>query len=138
MATEIDQTPTNNIQFVKVRRNNGIIDSIAIDNDSFDDDHDFFLDIRDMLNFVMNIQNTGSTNGLSYEIYGSIDPQATQPTFNLINFHRLEEFCGDLTPSTNEMFILSNYFIWIFVRLRRQSATLDTTSKILTTTGVPR
>jgi len=135
MPTEIALVFTEGPKPNRITRFNGSETNITIDNDNFDDAHDFLIDKRqiDTLNFQ--IQNLGSSNGLSFEIYGSIDPAETAPPFALKQWELQTNGSGDIASLTNKIFESKSYLIRVLIRLKRQTASQDTTSDILVTTG---
>ena len=135
MPTTITPTGTNGATQNRVPRNNGLESTITIDNDNFDDAHDFLIEKRDIRTLGFQIQNTGSSNGLSFEIYGSIDPASTAPAFALTSWELTNNGSGNITTLNNTIFESTFYYIWILVRLKRQTASLNTTAEILTTSG---
>jgi len=135
MPTTITPTATNAANQTRVPRNNGSQPTITIDNDNFDDAHDFLIEKRDIRTLAFQIKNIGSSNGLSFEIYGSIDPASTAPAFALKDWELQTNGSGNIAALTNEIFESTSYLVWILVRLKRQTASMDTTSDILTTSG---
>jgi len=135
MPTTITPVSTNGAQNLVLARKNGEEEPITIDNDAFADGKDFLIEKRDIPSLVLQIQNTGSSNGLAFEIYGSIDPASTAPAFALKSWELTENGSGNLSSLTNKIFETSSYYIWILIRLKRQTASLDTTAEILTTSG---
>ncbi len=135
MPTTITPTQTNGANVSVIPRNNGEEDSITIDNDNFDDAHDFIIEKRDIPELLIQLQNTGNTNTLSYEVYCSIDPSQTPPVFSLISWELLNGASGDIAQEENDLLVTLIHTIWILVRLKRTTSSLDTTAKIVLTSG---
>lgn len=135
MPTEIELVFTEGPKSNRITRFNGAERNITIDNDNFDDAHDFLIDKRqiDTLNFQ--IKNIGSSNGLSFQIYGSIDSADTAPAFALKDWELQANGSGNITSLVNKIFESKFYLIWVIIRLKRQTTLLDTTSDIVVTTG---
>lgn len=135
MPTTITSTATNGAAQSRVPRRNGLESTITINNDNFDDVHDFLIEKRDIRTLGFQIQNTGSSNGLSFEIYGSIDPASTAPAFALTSWELTNNGSGNITALTNTIFESTFYYTWILIRLKRQTASMNTTAEILMTSG---
>ena len=135
MPTTITPIATNGAGQNRVPRRNGLQSSITIDNDNFDDAKDFIIEKRDIRTLGFQIQNTGSSNGLSFEIYGSIDPAGTAPAFALTTWELQVNGSGNIAALNNVIFESTFYHIWILIRLKRQTASNNTTAEILMTSG---
>lgn len=135
MATEIELTFTQGPKPNTITRFNGEEDDVAIDNDSFNDAKDFYIEARNLPEVFIQLQNKGDTNGMSYEVYGSIDKSATLPPFSLITWALLENATGDLVKETNDLLRSNISLIWILIRLKRTTTSLDTTAKIVVGSG---
>jgi len=135
LPTIITPTQVNGAKKLVLARNNGLEDAIAVDSDSFADDLDFLVDKRSIPALLVQIQNTGATNGLSFEVYGTIDPGTTAPAFTLKDWELVTSGSGNIALTNNKIFDLTLYYTFILIRLKRQSAGLDTTAKIVTTSG---
>jgi len=134
VVTTIQPEKTQGANKASIPRNNAIQPGIAIDNDSFDDAHDFLIDKREMQTLNFQIKNKG-TNGLSFEIYGSIDTSTVAPAFDLKDWELQTNGSGNVATLTNKIFESKSYLIWILMRLKRQTASQDTTSDIIITSG---
>lgn len=135
MPTEIDMVFTEGPKANSITRFNGIVDDIAIDNDSFNDSHDFLIEKRNLPQLVIQLQNKGNTNSLSYEIYGSIDPSDTAPAFSSTSWELLDNAFGDIIKEDNDVAQAKMIWIWILIRLKRTTTLLDTTAKLVITSG---
>lgn len=135
MPTTITPTPTNGAAQNRVPRRNGLESTITIDNDNFADSKDFLIEKRDIRTLGFQIQNSGSSNGLSFEIYGSIDPASTAPAFALTEWELTVNGSGNIAALNNVIFESTFYFTWILIRLKRQTASNNTTAEILMTSG---
>ena len=95
MPTDIVPTSTNGAATNRLPRFNGEQLTITIDNDNFTDAKDFLIEKRNISELGIQLQNVGSSNGMSFEIYGNIDSSATAPAFALIGAgSRLAELGG--------------------------------------------
>jgi len=135
MPSTITPTATNGAAQNRVPRRNGLESTITIDNDNFEDAHDFLIEKRDIRTLGFQIQNDGATNGLSFEIYGSIDPASTAPAFALTTWELQVNGSGNIAALNNVIFESTFYHVWILIRLKRQTASNNTTAEILTTSG---
>lgn len=135
MPQIIIPTQINGADISAVPRNNGLEDSITIDNDAFADGKDFLIDKSNIQTLAFQIQNTGGTNGLSFEIYGTIDPGSSAPSFNLMDWELLTNGSGNIANTFNKIFNSTFYFTFILIRLKRQTPGDSTTAKILSTSG---
>ena len=135
MATEIVMTYTEGPKANVISRFNGEEDNITIDNDNFTDAKDFYIEARNLPELLIQIENQGDTNGMSYEVYGSIDKSPTIPAFSLITWALLDNATGDLLKETNDILRSNISLIWILIRLKRTTTALNTTSKIIATSG---
>lgn len=135
MPTEIQLVFTEGPKENRITRFNGSEKNIAINNDNFNDAHDFLIDKRQIDTLDFQIKNIGNTNGLSFEIYGSIDPAETAPAFALKDWELQTNGSGNIAALVNQIFEAKSYLIRVLIRLKRQTASLDTTSDILVTTG---
>lgn len=135
MPTTIAPTEINGADISAVPRNNGLQDAITIDNDAFADGKDFLIDKTDIQTLGFQIQNTGATNGLSFEIYGTIDPGSSAPAFNLKDWELLTNGSGNIANTFNKIFESTFYLTFVLIRLKRQTAGNSTTAKILSTSG---
>lgn len=136
MPTTITPTPTNGAAQNRVPRRNGLESSITIDNDNFEDAHDFLIEKRDIRTLTFQLENIGATgNGVSFEIYGSIDPASTAPAFALKDWELQNNGSGNIADLTTQIFESTSYLIWILIRLKRQTASMDTTVDLLMTSG---
>lgn len=135
MPTEIALVFTEGPKENRITRFNGSKLNIAIDNDNFDDAHDFLIDKRQIDTLDFQIKNIGDTNGLSFEIYGSIDPAIVAPAFALKDWELQNNGSGNIASLSNQIFESQSYLIRILIRLKRQSAGQDTISDILETSG---
>jgi len=136
LPTDILITGPAGLATESITRKNGVTSAITVDNGTFDDDHDFLIDIRDLEKLVFQIQNTGGSNSLSYEIYGSIDPAAAAPAFSLATWELQTSGLGDLANTTNKIFTSASNLVWILIRLKEQTPASATTALIRTTSGV--
>lgn len=137
MPTDINLVGTDGLaKNGKISRNNGVTAVITVNNGTFDDAHDFLIDIRNLEKFVFQIQNTGGANSLSFEIYGSIDPALVAPAFSLATWELQTNGAGDLANTVNKIFTSSANLLWILIRLKEQTPASDTTALIRTTSGV--
>lgn len=118
-----------------ITRFNGIQDDIAIDNNTFDDAHDFLIEKRNLPQLVIQLQNKGDTNSLSYEIYGSIDPSLSAPAFSLTSWELLDDAVGNIPKEDNDVAQAKMIWIWILIRLKRTTAAQDTIGKLVITSG---
>lgn len=133
MPTDIETTSTNAAGITLVSRHDGEQTPITVDNDNFDDAHDFLIEKRDIHDLGIQIHNTGATNGLSFEIYGSIVASETAPTFSLENWELTPNGSGNVALSASKIFEAKFVYIWLLVRLKRQSAGASTTADITVT-----
>ena len=133
MVTSIVPTFTNNAQVSVIPRNNGEQLAIAIDNDAFADTKDFLIEKRDIAELGIQINNVGGANGLSFEIYGTIDPASTAPAFSLSIWELANNGSGDITNTNTKIFETKFAYTFLLVRLKRQTAGQDTTAQIRTT-----
>jgi len=134
VVTTIQPEKTQGANKASIPRNNAIQADIAINNDSFDDAHDFLIDKREMQTLNFQIKNKGA-NGLSFEIYGSIDTSTIAPAFDLKDWELQTNGSGNIATLTNQIFESKSYLIWVLIRLKRQTASQDTTSDIIITSG---
>jgi len=135
VATEIDMVFTEGPKVNSITRFNGIQDDIAIDNNTFDDAHDFLIEKRNLPQLVIQLQNKGDTNSLSYEIYGSIDPSLSAPAFSLTSWELLDDAVGNIPKEDNDVAQAKMIWIWILIRLKRTTAAQDTIGKLVITSG---
>jgi len=135
MPTDIVPVQVKGAPVFVIPRNNGSQDAIVIDNDNFDDAQDFLIEKRKIQTLGIQIQNPGGANGLSFEIYGSIDPSEVAPAFNNTEWQITNDGTGNIAALNNQLFKTAFYYVWILIRLKRQDAGLSTTAKILTTSG---
>lgn len=135
VATEIILTFTEGPKLNTITRFNGEEDNIIINNDNFDDANDFYIEARNLPEVFIQLQNKGDTNGMSYEVYGSIDKSGTLPSFSLITWTLLQNATGNLLKETNDLLRSNISLIWILIRLKRTTTLLDTTAKILVGSG---
>ncbi len=84
MPTIITPVGTNGADQNRIPRRTGSQLAIAIDNDNFDDAHDFLLDKRNIRTLTFQLQNIGASNGMSFEIYGTLDPSTIAPAFTTL------------------------------------------------------
>jgi len=135
LPIDIPTTDTNGSETYLICRRNGEQLNITIDNDNFDDAHDFLIEKRNLPELGIQIQNVGTTNGLSYEIYGNIDSATTAPAFALKQWELATNGSGDLAALMTKIFETKFAYVWLLVRLKSQTASNDTTAE-LRTTGV--
>lgn len=135
MPTEIILSFTEGPKPNVISRFNGVEDDIAIDNDVFDDDHDFLIEARNFPELLIQLQNKNNPNSVSYEIYGSIDPASTAPAFSSTSWALLDNATGDISGEDNDILRTVISMIWIFIRLKRTTVSLDTIAKIAVTSG---
>lgn len=135
MPTTIELVYTEGPKPNKITRFNGEEDNITIDNNDFDDDNDFLIEKRNLLNLMIQLQNIGSTNSFSYEIYGSIDPSITPPAFDLKTWELANNGSGNISASTNKILDTGFLYVWVLIRMKRLTTSLDTTAKISATGG---
>jgi len=136
LPTDITLVPTDGLASGKISRNNGVTAAITVDNAAFEDAHDFLIEARNLEKLVFQIQNTGGSNSLSYEIYGSIDPAVAAPAFSLATWELQVNGAADLANTLSKIFTSASNLIWILVRLKEQTPASDTTALIRTTSGV--
>lgn len=120
----------------EISRHQGVTAAITVDNGTFDDDHDFLIDIRNLETFLAQIQNTGVTNPMDFEIYGSIDPATAAPAFALTTWNLLTNGSGEIAQATNDIFTSELNLIWILIRLKEETPDSDTTALIRINSGV--
>ncbi len=72
---------------------------------------------------------------MSFEIYGTLDPSTIAPTFALKDWELQTNGVGDITSLTTQIFESTSYLIFVLIRLKRETTSLDTTVNILTTSG---
>jgi len=135
MPQTISPSQISGADISAVPRNNGIQTSITINNDNFADAQDFLINKTNIQTLAFQIQNTGDTNGLSFEIYGTIDPGSSAPAFNLMDWELLSTGSGDIANTFNKIFDTLFYLTFVLIRLKRQTAGNSTTAKILSTSG---
>ena len=135
MPTTLEQTSSNrgNVTVI-ARKNIPTTDPIAINNDAFDDTNDFLIDKHEIKDILFQVQNTGG-NGLSYEVYGSIDPITVAPAFNLIEWELTNNGSGNIAGGTNIIFSSTLYYTWLLIRLKREVPSNDTNARIIMTSG---
>lgn len=111
-------------------------DSITIDNDVFDDAHDFIIDKRNIEKLLFTIQNSGLVSSLDFEIFSTITPDSTPPPFTLVDWNPLNGGIGSVSKETNETFSSSMVFTWLLIRLKRSQLGNNTIAKIKINSGV--
>jgi len=131
IVMEFTEGPKQNI----ISRFNGKEDNVIIDNDNFIDAKDFFIETRNLPELLIQLQNKGDTNSLSYEVYGSIDPVSIVPAFSSTSWALLLDATGDILKEDNDILRTVISTIWIFIRIKRTTSSLDTTAKIVVTSG---
>ena len=136
MPTTIAFTKILGQQKRVIPRNNGITDNITIDNDEYNDAHDFLIDKRNIEKLLMQIQNTGDTNSMSFEIFGTVSPSDPPPAFDVTEWHLLNSGVGSIVKLESELFDSNDPLTWICIRLKRYESNNDTTAKITATSGV--
>jgi len=135
MPTEFGIVETHNASDDKRPRINGEQLNILLDNDAFDDSHDFIMEKRDITELLIQLQNVGISNSLNYEIYGCIDFGSIPPPFSLKQWELVPNSSGTLADTMTKIFQINPAYIWILLRLRRMTTALSTTADI-TTTGM--
>lgn len=120
----------------EISRHQGVTAAITVDNAAFADGQDFLIDIRNLETFLAQIQNTGDTNDLDFEIYGSIDPATVAPAFALTTWNLLTNGSGTIGEETNEIFTSQLNLIWILIRLKETVGDSATTALIRVDSGV--
>ncbi len=118
-----------------IARFNGEEDNITIDNDNFADAKDFFIEARNLPEILIQLQNKGNANSMSYQVYGSIDKSETMPPFSLITWALLDNAFGDILKETNDLLRSNISLIWILIRLKRTASSSDTSAKIIASSG---
>lgn len=133
MPTDIVPTSTNGADTNRLPRFDGEELAITIDNDSFTDAKDFLIEKRNISELGIQLQNIGATNGLSFEIYGNIDSSSTAPAFALKDWELATNGSGNIAALMTQIFETKFAYIWLLVRLKRQTASMNTTAEIRTT-----
>ena len=129
MATEITRSPDVAADQTEMPFITGEELSIAVDNGSFDTDHDFAIRAKNFKSFVIQLINTGGLNALDFEIYGTLINTDAIPAFGN-NWTLLENAVGTIAASANDSFFSNQSWAWIIIRLKEDIATSNTTADI--------
>lgn len=97
--------------------------SVEVNNDAYEDT--CIIDARGCSEVDVQIQNTGSTNGLTYELYGLLEETASPPAFDATKYSLIGS-AANVAALANAFVAITDPYSWILVRVKRQTSTLDT------------
>lgn len=95
-------------------------------------DTDFALmDMRGCTELMVQIKNTGDTNGLTYTIYGTAEEVDTPFAYDSARYSAISGLTGNVAAGANAIKTITDNYSWILVRVKRQTAGQDTTVSII-------
>lgn len=129
LVTEIPLPPNPAADHTEHPFSSGAEFSITIDNDAFDDAHDYIVRNRDFQNVLFILANTGTLNSTDIRIYGTAVLSETPPAFSSV-FELLANGVFSIRPQSVKSRDNTIAWSWILIRAKRTLAGITTTLDI--------